>query len=178
MHLPGFLFPLYSAGVIVPTYGKQPGSPLSSCPRQWCSQTVPLRDGRPTTVLEPRQCLSDPPGWRRCQTPPGRRCQTSPAQAAGGAKHSCLAAVPNLPGRRRYQTPLACGGTKCPPGLSSQETTAAGQCSQASSALVSSPREPSVQSKNVGGFCRVEKETLVSRSFPQPISLSPARQCC
>ena len=30
-------------------------------PRQRCSQTVPLRDGRPTTLLGTCQCLPDPP---------------------------------------------------------------------------------------------------------------------
>ena len=68
----GSFFPLYSTVVLVPTCEKQPGGPLSSCPRQRCPQTVPLRDGRPTTVLE-----------TRCQTPPTRRrCQTPPRPAA------------------------------------------------------------------------------------------------
>ena len=78
--------------------------------------------------------------------------------AGGGTKH--------LP---------ADGGAKCLLGLFSQETTATGQCSQTSQRL-SLHRE--VQSHKVAGFFRAEKETLVSRSFPQLISLSPARRCC
>ena len=53
----------------------------------------------------------------------------------GGAKH------PPVGGGAKH--PPVSGSAKCVLGLISQETTAAGQCSQTSSALVSSPREPS-----------------------------------
>ena len=60
--------------------------------------------------------------------------------------------VPNTPrtGYRCTTNPSAPGWRRmCVLGLSSQETTAAGQRSQTLSALVSSPREPSVQSHKV-----------------------------
>ena len=107
--VPDSSFPLYSAGVLVPTCGKQPGGPLSSCPRQRCSQTVPLGMGglrrsykhvnvypTPSPPFPRRRRCQTPPGRRQCQTPPGRRrCQTPPGPLR----------CQTPPGRRRCQTP-------------------------------------------------------------------------
>ena len=88
--------------------------------------------------------------WRNTSTSPYVNVCRHPS-AGGGAKHTpASGGAKHHPAGGGARHLPAGGGAKCVLGLFSQETTAAGQCSQTSSALVSSPREPSVQSHKAG----------------------------
>ena len=136
--------------------------------------------------------IRHPSGWGGAKPLPGQRRGETPL-AGGGATSLSLtprpAAVPNTPGQRRCQTPSSRpavpytprpaavpntsragdGAKKCVLGLCSQETTAAGQCSQTSSALVSSPREASEQSHKVARFFELKKRRWCQRVFHNPL---------